>query len=81
MSFLIMGVAASGWSELTTVRIQKYAKSCCHKTNLGNYFDDPHYLLEASDAPAFTLRQGDWITVHKRRFFLKERLSAVYITL
>ena len=21
--------------------IQKYAKSCCHKTNLGNYFDDP----------------------------------------
>ena len=21
--------------------IQKYVKSCCHKTNLGNYFDDP----------------------------------------
>ena len=41
----------------------------------------PHYLLEASGAPAFTLLQGGWITVHKRRFFLKERLSAVYITL
>ena len=41
----------------------------------------PHYLLEASGAPAFTLQQGGWITVHKRRFFLKERLSAVYITL
>ena len=26
-------------------------------------------------------KQGGWITVHKRRFFLKERLSAVYITL
>ena len=23
------------------MRIQKYAKICCHKTNLGNYFDDP----------------------------------------
>ena len=41
----------------------------------------PHYLLEASGAPAFTLQQGGWITVHKRRFFLKERLSVVYITL
>ena len=42
----------------------------------------PQYvLLEASGAPAFTLQQGGWITVHKRRFFLKERLSAVYITL
>ena len=28
-------------AELTTVRTQKYAKSCCRKTNLGNYFDDP----------------------------------------
>ena len=40
----------------------------------------PHFLLEASGAPAFTLQQGGWITVHKRRFFLKERLSAVCIT-
>ena len=23
------------------MRIQKYAKICYHKTNLGNYFDDP----------------------------------------
>ena len=23
------------------MRNQKYVKSCCHKTNLGNYFDDP----------------------------------------
>ena len=30
-----------GGRNLTTMRIQKYAKSCCHKTNLGNYFDDP----------------------------------------
>ena len=41
----------------------------------------PHYLLEASCTLAFTLQQGGWITVHKRRFFLKEWLSAVYITL
>ena len=27
----------------------------------------------------FTLQQGGWLTIHKRRFFLKERLSAVYI--
>ena len=40
-----------------------------------------HHLLETSGAPAFTLQQGGWSTVHKRRFFLKERLSAVYITL
>jgi len=41
----------------------------------------PLYLLEASGAAAFTLQQGGWITVHKRRFFLKEQLSAVYITI
>ena len=35
-------------AELTTVRIQEYAKSCCHKTNLGNYFDDPTLLLTGS---------------------------------
>ena len=26
---------------------QKYAKSCCHKTNLGNYFDDPTLSTES----------------------------------
>ena len=31
-------------------------------------------------APAFTMHQGGWITVQKRRFFLKKRLSVVYIT-
>ena len=49
---------------------QKYAKSCCHKTII---LMTPIHLLEASGAPA--LQEG-WITVHKRQFFLKERLSA-----
>ena len=40
----------------------------------------PIHLLEASGATAFTLQQWGWITVHKRLFFLKERLGAVYIT-
>ena len=40
----------------------------------------PHYLLEGSGVPTFTLQQGGWIIVHKRRFFPKERVSAVYIT-
>ena len=55
---------------------------CKNLYNLGN-FDDPNPLigLGASGAPAFTLQQGGWIRVHKRRFFLKERLGAVYITL
>ena len=38
----------------------------------------PIHLLEASGAPAFTLQQGGRIAVHKRRFFLKEQLGAVY---
>ena len=59
----------SGWLELTTVCIQKYAKSCVLKHSLMT----PHYLLEASGAPVFTLHQGGWITVHKvvlSQFFL-----------
>ena len=69
-----------GWSELTTVCIQKYAKSC-YKTTWAVILITSIHLQEASGAPAFTLHQGGWITVPKRRFFLKERRSAVYKTL
>ena len=65
------------------MRIQKYAKSCCHKTTWAIILMTPNHLLEASGVPASTLLQGGWITVYisKRRFFLKEQLGAVYITL
>ena len=36
----------------------------------------PIHLLEASGALAFTLQQGGWVTVHKRRLFLKEQQGA-----
>ena len=55
-----------GWSEQTNVWIQKYAKSCCHKTTWAIILMTPIHLLEASGAPAFTLQQGGWIT-HRRR--------------
>ena len=51
----------------------KECKKLLSQNNLGNYFDDPIHLLEASGALAATLQQGGCITVHKRRFFLKEQ--------
>ena len=38
------------------MQIQKYAKSCYHKTTWAIIF----YLLEASGAPALTLQLGGW---------------------
>ena len=67
--------------ELTTMWIQKYAKRVVIKQLGAVILLTPIHLQEASGAPALTLHQGGWITVHKRRFFLKERLSAVYIAL
>ena len=61
--------------------IQKYAKSVVIKQHGQLSLLTPIHLQEASGALAFTLYQGGWITVHKRRFFLKERRSAVYKTL
>ena len=49
------------------------AKSCCHKTTWAIILMNPIHLLEASGPPAFTLRQGGLITVHK------ERLGAVSV--
>ena len=69
-------IVTLGWSELTTVWIQKYVKSCCHKTTWALISMTPHHLLET---PAFTQQQGGWVTVHKRHFFLKEQRSAVYL--
>ena len=60
--------------------MQKYAKICCHKTTWAIILMTSIHLLEASGAPAFTLQQGGWITVHKRQFFLKVQLGAVHIT-
>ena len=45
------------------MRMQKYAKSCCHKTTWAIILMTPIHLLEASGVPAFTLQQGGWITV------------------
>ena len=57
-----------------TVLIQKYVKVCCHGTTWAIVLMTPIHFLEASGAPAFTLQQRGRITVHKRRFFLKEQL-------
>ena len=40
----------------------------------GDYFDDPNPLTGSwkpqVSAPAFTLQQGGWITVHKRLIYI-----------
>jgi len=69
---------------VTTVQIQKYmhAKKLLSQTTWAIILLTPHHLLGASGAAAFTcIAARKLLTVHKRRFFLKGRLSAVYITL
>ena len=34
-------------------------------------------LVHVFSVPVLTLQQGGWITVHKRRFFLKEQLDPI----
>ena len=67
------------------VRIQKYAKSCCHKTTcMGNYFDDPNPLTGTLRCACIYIAARRLDYCNKRRFFLKlERAAivAVYITL
>ena len=47
-----------GGSKLTTVRSQKYAKSCCHKTTWAIIIMTPQHLLEASDYCMWFFKEG-----------------------
>lgn len=48
--------------ELTTMRIQKYAKSCCDETTWTNILMTPHTYWKPQ---VVTVQLGVWITAHK----------------